>query len=74
MKGLKSGDKTRTDVFLGTFGTHKVLCEFQVQVKSIHRAKRDTRKDGRGAPRSSSLNVNGCMDLVSQCNESVSNM
>ena len=31
-----------------------MLCGFQFQIKSIHRAKRDSRKDGRGAPRSSS--------------------
>ena len=29
MKGLKSGDRTRTSVLFGTFGTHKVLCVFQ---------------------------------------------
>ena len=31
-----------------------MLCGFHFQVRSIHRAQQDTRKDGRGAPRSSS--------------------
>ena len=49
--GLNSGDRTRTSVFFGTFGTHEVV----EWVKSSHRAKRDTRKGGRGAPWSSSF-------------------